>query len=127
MADAGNQPVAGAEPVRLLLFVTGGSPLGRTATRAARQFVSLLHQSEGSGAVELEVADVLLAAEVADEHRILATPTLVRLGAVPRRVVGDLSDAAAVSRALDLPLPELVSDSPAAEPAHAAADPRPTP
>lgn len=55
---------------------------------------------------EIHVIDVLDQPELAEEERILATPTVIRLVPLPcRRVVGDLSDHRAAALALDLPPP----------------------
>ena len=55
---------------------------------------------------EIQVIDVLDQPALAEEERILATPTVLRLAPLPRRrVVGDLSDHRAVALALDLPQP----------------------
>jgi len=76
----------------LKLFVAGMTP---TAVAAARNAAAL-------GMVE--VIDVYDHPEQAEAHRILATPTLVKLSPPPPvRIVGDLQDLEAVRRALDLP------------------------
>lgn len=57
-----------------------------------------------AGRSELEVIDVLAEPGRADEDRVLATPTLIKLAPAPiRRVVGDLSDPSRLGEALDLP------------------------
>ena len=53
---------------------------------------------------ELEVVDVVARPGLAEEQRILATPTVVRvLPLPPLRVIGDLSDPPRVASALGLP------------------------
>ena len=43
--------------------------------------------------VELMIIDVLEQPELAEEFKILATPTLIKLSPLPvRRIIGDLSD-----------------------------------
>lgn len=55
---------------------------------------------------EIQVIDVIDQPALAEEERILATPTVLRLTPLPRRrVVGDLSDHRAVALALDLAHP----------------------
>lgn len=55
---------------------------------------------------ELDIIDVLDQPEAAEEARIMATPTVIRIAPMPhRRVVGDLSDLAAAAIALELPEP----------------------
>lgn len=56
---------------------------------------------------ELEIIDVLERPDLADEARILATPTVIKASPPPlRRVIGDLSDLTRLASALDLELPE---------------------
>ena len=56
---------------------------------------------------ELEIIDVLERPDLADEARILATPTVIKASPPPlRRVIGDLSDLQRLASALDLELPE---------------------
>lgn len=52
----------------------------------------------------IEIVDVLKQPELAEQQKIIATPTLVRQLPLPvRRVIGDLSDEDKVRIALDLP------------------------
>ena len=79
------------------LFVAGNS--GRSQ-RALAQLEELRRTRLASA--EIEVVDVLEHPELAEEQRILATPTLVRRGPGPsRRIVGDLSDPAGIDYLLD--------------------------
>lgn len=83
----------------LTLFVTG-----RT-TRAERAIANLrrLCEEELDGCYELKVVDVLEQPQLAEDERILATPTLVKQLPPPlRRVIGDLSDKEKVLLGLDL-------------------------
>lgn len=83
----------------LKLYVTGQTP--RT-----RQAISILHEiieSELADDYELTVINVLERPKLAEDEKILATPTLVRELPPPlRRVVGDLSDKSRVLRGLDI-------------------------
>lgn len=91
----------------LRLFVTG-------ETSRARQAVSNIEricQQELRGRYRLEVIDVLCHPGLAEDHKILATPTLIKEMPSPlRRIIGDLSDARKVLLALDL---QPRSDAPA--------------
>ena len=73
----------------LKLYVTGSSP------RAAVAIANLqrICEQELRGQYELEIIDVLEHPQVAEDHKILATPTLIKQLPPPlRRVIGDLSD-----------------------------------
>lgn len=85
--------------LRLKLFVAGDSPRAREAAANLSRVCGELI----AGGAELEMVDVLLQPDVADEYRILTTPTVVRDFPTPRkRVTGDLRDGALVLAALDL-------------------------
>jgi circadian clock protein KaiB len=87
------------EAVSLRLYVAGTNVLSR---RAQENLGALLAETP-AGAFELEVVDLLVEPERADEHRVLATPTLVRMSPPPvRKLIGDLSDGARVRAYLDL-------------------------
>jgi circadian clock protein KaiB len=91
----------------LKLFVTG-----RT-TRSERAVANLrrLCDRELPGRYELMIIDILERPHLAEEERIMATPTLVRVMPRPvRRVVGDLSDEAQARTGLDLPDNERLSE-----------------
>jgi circadian clock protein KaiB len=83
----------------LALFVTGQS------VRSQRAVANLRELCDGLGdACELTVIDVLERPQVAEDERILATPTVIRRRPLPlRRVIGDLSDREKVMVWLDLP------------------------
>lgn len=86
---------------RLRLYVLGDT----VRARAAVDRVGALCDSRLGQSWDLEVVDVQASPELADEARIVATPTLDRLEpGPPLRVVGDLSSAA-LADALDLPAP----------------------
>jgi circadian clock protein KaiB len=70
---------------------------------------------ELEGRYELQIIDVLAQPQLAENEKILATPTLIKQLPLPlRRVIGDLSDRERVLLGLDvLPLaPETHSPSP---------------
>lgn len=73
----------------LKLYITGSS------ARAEQAIENLRHicEQDLNGQYELEIIDVLEHPELAEEARILATPTLIKQLPPPlRRVIGDLSD-----------------------------------
>jgi circadian clock protein KaiB len=73
----------------LKLYVTGSSP--RTSTAIAN--LQRICQEELAGLYELEIIDVLENPQIAEDEKILATPTLIKQLPPPlRRVIGDLSD-----------------------------------
>jgi circadian clock protein KaiB len=85
----------------LTLFVTGQSP------RSRRAVANLRALCDGLGdRCELTVIDVLERPQVAEDERILATPTVIRRRPLPlRRVIGDLSDREKLIQWLELPEP----------------------
>jgi circadian clock protein KaiB len=83
------------------LYITGETGRSRRATDNLRA----LCEARLPGVYELEVVDVLNRPELAEEDRIIATPTAIRLVPLPqRRVIGDLSDLSLAAAALDLPI-----------------------
>jgi circadian clock protein KaiB len=83
----------------LKLFVSG------TTSRAERAIANLkrLCDEELENCYELVVIDVLEHPEVAEQERILATPTLIKQLPPPlRRVIGDLTDREKVLLGLNL-------------------------
>ena len=85
------------EGVRLTLYVAGDSSRSRAAEHNLRSLCRDLP------AAELRVVDVVGDPAAAELARILTTPTVVREHpAPPRRVTGDLGDAARVLAALEL-------------------------
>jgi circadian clock protein KaiB len=73
-------------------------------SQAAEANLRALCESRLPGGYELEVIDATDQPGLAEEQRILATPTVVRLAPPPqRRVIGDLSDHQRAAYALGLP------------------------
>ncbi|WP_108664177.1 circadian clock KaiB family protein [Euzebya rosea] len=88
--------------VRLRLYIGGESP---RAIRAASNLRRLCNQLLGDD-WELEVIDVVDRPDLAEDARIFATPTVVKLTPAPiRRAIGDLSDIQRLAAALDLGVP----------------------
>ncbi|MFO1128640.1 MAG: circadian clock protein KaiB [Rhodospirillales bacterium] len=93
----------------LKLYIAGRTTRTEQAIAGLRDICN----HELGGAYELAVIDVLERPQLAENERILATPTLVRELPLPlRRVVGDLSDRDRVLVGLDL---AIAADQPAKE------------
>lgn len=83
----------------LKLYVTGLTSRSQRAMSTLRR----LCEAELAGRYELMVVDVLERPELAEQDKVLATPTLIKqLPGPERRIIGDLSDPARVLAALDL-------------------------
>jgi circadian clock protein KaiB len=73
----------------LKLYVTGKTPRAELAIANLRRIC----EEELGGEYEMQVIDVLENPQMAEDDKILATPTLIkRLPPPLRRVIGDLSD-----------------------------------
>jgi circadian clock protein KaiB len=91
----------------LRLYVTGTSP----RTSAAISNLERICKQELEGRYELEIVDVLENPQMAEDEKILATPTLIKQLPPPlRRVIGDLSDKEKVLLGLEV-RPELKPDN----------------
>lgn len=87
----------------LRLYVAGRTPRTEQAIATIRQIC----EQELEGAYDFTVIDVLERPQLAENEKILATPTLVKELPPPlRRVVGDLSDRERVLIGLDLAVRE---------------------
>ena len=85
----------------LTLFVTGHGVRSQIAVANLRRLCDGLNAQ-----CELTIVDVLERPQLAEEEKILATPTVIRRRPLPlRRVIGDLSDPEKVMLWLDLPAP----------------------
>jgi circadian clock protein KaiB len=85
----------------LTLYVTGQTPRSLRAIAALREIC----ERELQDRYELTVVDVLEQPQLAEDQKILATPTVVRELPPPmRRLIGDLSDSERVLLGLDLRL-----------------------
>lgn len=83
----------------LKLYVTGNTPRSDKAIANLREICD----RDLKGAYELIVIDVLERPQLAEDERIIATPTLVRELPPPlRRIIGDLSDSDQVLLGLDV-------------------------
>ena len=96
----------------LKLYVTGSSP--RTSVAIAN--LQRICEQELQGRYELQVIDVLENPQLAEDEKILATPTLIKHLPPPlRRVIGDLSDKEKVLLGLEV-LPVKPPPNPRAAP-----------
>jgi circadian clock protein KaiB len=88
----------------LKLYVAGNTP---NSVRALRTLKAILEE-EFKGVYALKVIDVLKNPQLAEEDKILATPTLAKVLPLPiRKIIGDLSDREKVLIGLDLLYEEL--------------------
>jgi len=88
----------------LKLYVAGNTP---SSTKALRTLNAILEE-EFQGVYALKVIDVLKNPQLAEEDKILATPTLAKILPPPvRKIIGDLSDRERVLIGLDLLYDEL--------------------
>jgi circadian clock protein KaiB len=84
----------------LKLYITGRTPRSERAIANLRRIVEAAPESE----YELTVVDVLEQPHLAEQDRVLVTPTLIKqVPPPPRRVLGDLSDLDLVVSGLHLP------------------------
>jgi circadian clock protein KaiB len=88
--EAAATPKGGILSLYLLkLYVTGTSPRAELAVANLRRIC----EQELHGEYELQIIDVLKHPQLAEDEKILATPTLIKQLPPPlRRVIGDLSD-----------------------------------
>ena len=85
--------------VKLMLYVTGQTPNSQRAIANLRRIC----EEELGGEYELVIVDVLERPQMAEDERILATPTLIKELPPPlRRIIGDMSDSEGVLLGLDL-------------------------
>lgn len=92
----------------LKLYVAGNTPNSMRALKTLRNIL----ETEFRGVYALKVIDVLKNPQLAEEDKILATPTLSKILPPPvRRIIGDLSDRERVLIGLDLLYEELADES----------------
>ena len=89
----------------LKLYVAGNTPNSMRALNTLKEIL----ENEFKGVYALKVIDVLKQPQLAEEDKILATPTLAKILPPPvRRIIGDLSDREKVLIGLDLLFDELL-------------------
>lgn len=83
----------------LKLYITGQTPRSRQAIANLKRIC----EGELAGQYDMVVIDVLERPQLAEDEKILATPTVVKELPTPiRRIIGDLSDSDQVLLGLDL-------------------------
>ena len=91
----------------LKLYVAVNTPNSMRALKTLRNIL----ETEFLGVYALKVIDVLKNPQLAEEDKILATPTLAQILPPPvRRIIGDLSDRERVLIGLDLLYEELTEE-----------------
>ena len=87
-------------PYVLKLYITGKTP---RSEQAVRNLEEILSNQERPDEYQLTIVDLLENPEVAEQEKIMATPTLVKELPPPvRRIIGDLSAHEKVYFALDI-------------------------
>ena len=85
--------------VLLKLYITGQTPRSKIAILNLRKVC----EDELKGRYELSIIDILERPQLAEDERIIATPTLIKQLPPPfRRIIGDLSDKEKVLLGLDI-------------------------
>ena len=103
----GNRLMSPRKTYILKLYVAGNTPNSMRALKTLRDIL----ETEFKGVYALKVIDVLKNPQLAEEDKILATPTLSKILPPPvRRIIGDLSDRQRVLIGLDLLFEELTSE-----------------
>ncbi len=87
------------DKIKLKLYITGQTPRSRLTIANLRRIC----EREFRGQYELGVIDVLEHPQLAEDEKILATPTLSKELPPPlQRLIGDLSDTEKVLLGLDI-------------------------
>jgi circadian clock protein KaiB len=109
-ADSHDVPGGFLSQYFLKLYVTGSSSRASVAIANLKRICD----EELGGQYELQIIDVLKDPQLAEDEKILATPTLIKQLPPPlRRVIGDLSDKDKVLLGLELqPKPSLQPPEP---------------
>lgn len=86
-------------PLVLKLYITGNTPRADYAISNLRRIC----EEDLRGEYAIEIIDVLERPQLAEDERILATPTLIKNLPPPiRRIIGDLSEREKVLLGLDI-------------------------
>lgn len=87
------------EEIKLKLYVIGESPSARRTMSRLKEIM----ENNFQGEYTLEVIDLIKRPQLAEEEKIMATPTVVKELPEPlRKIVGDLADERQVLVGLDL-------------------------
>jgi circadian clock protein KaiB len=96
-------PLATSRSFSFRLYVAGRTERSQAAVANLR----FLCEAHLTSQYDVEIIDATERPDLAEEGRILATPTVVRLAPLPqRRVIGDLSDHVRAAAALGLSDPD---------------------
>jgi circadian clock protein KaiB len=83
----------------LKLYVIGSSPASAVALKNLREIIA----QQSTTVFQIEVIDVNKRPQLAEEDKILAVPTLLKMLPLPiRKIIGDLSERDKVLLGLDL-------------------------
>ncbi len=83
----------------LRLYITGHTPRSLRAVENLRRICEQELECE----CEIKIIDALENPQMANEDKVLATPTLIKVFPLPaRRIIGDLSDTKTVLLGLDI-------------------------
>jgi circadian clock protein KaiB len=89
------------QSIRFRLYVTNRTP----RTLNAIENIRSICKRHAPGRYRIEVIDLRRHPQLAREDMVFATPTLVRMFPMPRKMtIGDLSDSGKVLTMLDIPL-----------------------
>ncbi|RZA17565.1 MAG: hypothetical protein EOP10_22535 [Proteobacteria bacterium] len=106
-ANSKDRPVTTNRYV-LRLYISGKSQMSKDAEVSLRRICA----EDLSDEYTIEIIDVMERPQLAEDEKIIATPTLIKQLPPPlRRVIGDLSDRAQVLIGLDLKPNTTVTDS----------------
>jgi len=84
---------------RLRLYITGKTPKSERAIANLKEVC----ERDLQGLYDLQIIDVLESPQLAEDEKILATPTLIKDLPPPlKRIIGDLSNSDKVLLGLDL-------------------------
>ena len=87
------------DKISLTLFIAGQTLRSQSAVQNLRSFFDAGFDEQ----YELSIIDVLEHPQLAEEAKIIATPTLIKSNPPPvRRIVGDLADKEVILKWLDL-------------------------
>ncbi len=83
----------------LKLYITGRTPRSEMAVAN----LTRICEDQLAGQYEIEIIDILEHPQLAEDEKIIATPTLIKSLPPPiRRIIGDLSNSEKVLLGLDL-------------------------
>ena len=83
----------------LKLYITGQTPKSELAIANLRRIC----EEDLKGKYQMEIIDIIERPQLAEDEKILATPTLIKELPPPlRRIIGDLTDKEKVLLGLDL-------------------------